>query len=405
MDITGISFVDDLKLKGKKVFIRVDFNVPLNGSEITDDARIRAAIPTIEYVVEQGGVPIIASHLGRPKGAPNPKYSMEPVALRLAKLTGYEVILPESLHDPVIPTLIADIKPDQVVLLENLRFHPGEEKGDAEFAKFLADLADIYISDAFGAMHRKHASVYQMVQHFGRGTKAAGLLVRDEIRALGGLLGQPAKPFVAVMGGAKVSDKIGVLTSLIEKVDKVVIGGAMAYTFLAAQGHNMGASRVEEDQIDTALKILQRAAKLGKEIVLPVDHRIARSFDAKREEDVQVTSDIAISEGWMGLDIGPKSVELFVSEIAEAKTIFWNGPMGVFESELFSKGTMAVAHAIADAKGFTVIGGGDSASAAKVAGVEKKVDHISTGGGASLELIENGTLPGIEALRLNHPFS
>lgn len=405
MDITGISFVDELDLKGKKVFIRVDFNVPLDGDKITDDARIRAAIPTIEYVVEKGGFPIVASHLGRPKGKPNPKYSMEPVAKHLAKLTGYEVILPESVLEGVIPTLISDLKPEQVILLENLRFHPGEEKGDAEFAKALADFADIYVSDAFGAMHRKHASVYQMIQYFGRGKKAAGFLVRDEIKALGGLMRQPERPFVAVMGGAKVSDKIGVLTSLIEKVDTVIIGGAMAYTFLAAQGISMGSSMVEKDHIGTATKILQRAAQLKKAIILPVDHVIAESFDTTDLAKVKTTAEASIMDGWMGLDIGPKTVDHFVGAIENARSVFWNGPMGVFESELFKNGTMKIAHAIANANGFTVIGGGDSASAAKVAGVEKKVDHISTGGGASLELIENGSLPGIEALRVNHPFS
>lgn len=405
METSGIAFLEELDLKGKKVFIRVDFNVPLDGQTITDDARIRAALPTLEYVMEKGGFPIVASHLGRPKGQPNPKYSMEPVGKHLAKLTGYEVIIPEDNLDRIVQTLISDMKENQIVLLENLRFHPGEEKGDPEFAKELAALADIYVDDAFGAMHRKHASVYQMVQHFGRGKKAAGFLVRDEIKALGNLMRKPEKPFIAVMGGAKVSDKIGVLTSLIEKVDAVVIGGAMAYTFLAAQGFNMGSSRVEHDHVDTAFKILNRASQLKKTIILPVDHVIAERFDTTDAKDVKTTADVTIPEGWMGLDIGPKTIDLFRGEIENAKTIFWNGPMGVFEAPLFAKGTMQIADAVANASGFTVIGGGDSASAAKVAKVEKKVDHISTGGGASLELIENGSLPGIEALRVNHPFS
>ncbi len=405
MDTTGISFIDQLELAEKKVFMRVDFNVPLDSNgKITDETRITAALPTIKYALEKGAQLILASHLGRPKGKVDPKYSMEPVALRLAELLSVEVVLPEDPTDRVVKTLIDGMKLGQIVMLENLRFNPGEEKGDPEFAKYLSTLAEVYINDAFGAAHRKHASVYQMVEYFRRGKKGAGFLIKKEVEALGALMTKPARPFVAVMGGAKVSDKIGVLTSLVDRVDEVIVGGAMAYTFLAAQGIDVGASRVEVDQIETAKSILERAVKLGKRILLPVDHITAPRFDADKPAEVSTTATASIAAGMMGLDIGPRTLDLYRGVIETAGTVFWNGPMGVFENPLFERGTLGVAQAMATTSAFTVVGGGDSAAAAEQAGITSSVDHVSTGGGAALELIEGKPLPGIEALRLNHPF-
>ncbi len=405
MDTTGISFIDQLELAEKKVFMRVDFNVPLDSNgKITDETRINAALPTIKYALEKGAQLILASHLGRPKGKVDLKYSMEPVAVRLAELLSLEVVLPEDPTDRVVKTLLDGMKPGQIIMLENLRFNPGEEKGDPEFAKYLASLAEVYVDDAFGAVHRKHASVYQMVEHFRRGKKGAGFLIKKEIEALSVLMNKPARPFVAVMGGAKVSDKIGVLTSLVDRVDEVLIGGAMAYTFLAAQGIDVGTSKVEVDHIDTAKQILERAVKLGKRILLPVDHMTAARFDADKQSEVSTTASGAISAGMMGLDIGPRTLDLYRGVIETAGTVFWNGPMGVFENPLFERGTLGVAQAMATTSAFTVVGGGDSAAAAEKAGITDSVDHVSTGGGAALELIEGKALPGIEALRLNHPF-
>ena len=405
MDTTGISFIDQLELAEKKVFMRVDFNVPLDSNgKITDETRINAALPTIKYALEKGAQLILASHLGRPKGKVDLKYSMEPVAVRLAELLSLEVVLPEDPTDRVVKTLLDGMKPGQIIMLENLRFNPDEEKGDPEFAKYLTSLAKVYVDDAFGAVHRKHTSVYQMVEHFRRGKKGAGFLIKKEIEALSVLMNKPARPFVAVMGGAKVSDKIGVLTSLVDRVDEVLIGGAMAYTFLAAQGIDVGTSKVEVDHIDTAKQILERAVKLGKRILLPVDHMTAARFDADKQSEVSTTASGAISAGMMGLDIGPRTLDLYRGVIETAGTVFWNGPMGVFENPLFERGTLGVAQAMATTSAFTVVGGGDSAAAAEKAGITDSVDHVSTGGGAALELIEGKALPGIEALRLNHPF-
>lgn len=405
MDTTGISFVSDLELDERSVFMRVDFNVPLNSDgTIADDTRIRAALPSIDYVLEHAEKLILASHLGRPGGKRDPALSLEPVAVVLADLLDTEVILPEENTDRVVPTLIEELRPGHVVLLENLRFNSGEKSGDADFSEWLASLADVYVNDAFGAAHRRHASVYQMVQHFGRGTKAGGFLMQREIRELGNLMSEPRRPFVAVMGGSKVSDKIGVLTSLIEHVDTVLVGGAMAYTFLKAQGVEVGNSMVETDLLETAGDILEAAERANKAIHLPSDHSAAKSFDVHRADDVVVTPSQSIENGLLGLDIGPHTVESFCDIIRGAGTVFWNGPMGVFENELFANGTMAVAKTLAASSAYSVVGGGDSASAIRQSGLTKEIDHVSTGGGASLEYLEDVPLPAIEALRLNHPF-
>lgn len=406
MDTTGIRFLDQLELgEDDVVFMRVDFNVPQDDDRnVTDDARIRAALPSIRHVVDTGAKLVLASHLGRPKKERDPQFSMEPVGAKLAELSELEVLIPEEFFGDDVLDGIEHLKRGQVLLLDNLRFNPGEKKGDAEFARNLAGLANYYVNDAFGVSHRKDASVYAVVEHFDRQHKAAGFLIKREIEALSRLQHQPERPFVAVMGGAKVSDKISVLESLVEKVDAILVGGAMAYTFLAAQGVEVGESLVERDHFDTVETILRRAKRGGKTIELPVDHVVAESMDVEQEEDVSVVEK-SIAPGLAGFDVGPRTVANYARIIAEAKTVFWNGPMGVFEHGLFSKGTVEIAHALARSSAFSVVGGGDSAAAVKDAGVDSEIDHVSTGGGASLEFVEGRALPGIEALRANHPFS
>ncbi|WP_050435781.1 phosphoglycerate kinase [Chondromyces crocatus] len=384
-------------LAGKRVFIRVDFNVPFDKKtgEITDDARIREAIPTIKLAMEAGAKVVLASHLGRPKPGKR-DLSLVPVGGRLAELTGYEVHVPEELVGDAPKKVIYDLRPGQLCLLENLRFDEGEEKDDENFAKQLAELADVYVNDAFGAVHRAHASVHALPRLMRE--RAAGLLLLKELRALGRLTTRPEKPYVAVLGGAKVSDKIDVVEALLGVVDTLCIGGAMANTFLAAQGKDTKKSRIEEDKLPLARTILSKAENRGVQILLPTDVIVATSLDA--EAGSAVAAD-AIPDGAMALDIGPKTVALFGEPIRKAKTIFWNGPMGLFETPAFSKGTFELARIMSKASGFTVVGGGDSASAVKLAGEEvaKGFKHISTGGGASLELIEGRKLPGVEALR------
>ena len=386
--------IRDLAVAGRRVFIRVDFNVPLEHGRITDDTRVRAAIPTIKEALKGGATVILASHLGRPKGKPNPEFTLKPVADHLAKLLGRPVAFaPDS-----VGTAAADViraNPGGVILLENLRFHAEEEKNDPAFAKALAALADVYVNDAFGSAHRAHASTEGIVHHVKE--SAAGLLMADEVQYLGKALGSPEKPFVAILGGAKVSDKLEVIENLIARVDALLIGGAMAYTFLKAQGKPIGKSLVEDDLLDTARGLIDRARRAGVELMLPVDHVVAPKLDASAPTATLNVDDAAIGDR-MGLDIGPKTTAAYARVIGTAKTVVWNGPMGVFEMAPFAAGTIGVAKAVAAVKGTTIIGGGDSVAAVTQAGVADRMTHISTGGGASLEFLGGRTLPGVAAL-------
>jgi phosphoglycerate kinase len=394
--LEGILPIRDLPIENKRVFIRVDFNVPLEDGKITDDSRVREALPTIKHALERGARVVLASHLGRPKPGKRTGLSMEPVGARLAELLGVEVHVPEDCIGDAAKKVVYDLRTGQVVLLENLRFHEEEEKNDEAFAKELAKLADVYVDDAFGAVHRAHASVHALAKLYRQ--RGCGFLLEKEIAALGQIVTAPEKPYIAILGGAKVSDKIAVVESLLEKVTTLVIGGAMANTFLAAKGVDVKASKVEGDKLALARSILEKARDKKVDVALPSDVVVAASIEASEGRTVDAT---AIPDGTMALDIGPRSVEEFAKRFAKAKTVFWNGPMGLFEKSAFSKGTFGVARAMADASGFTVVGGGDSAAAVHAAGgdVAKKMKHISTGGGASLELIEGKKLPGIEVLR------
>jgi phosphoglycerate kinase len=394
--LLGIRSIRDLPIENKRVFLRVDFNVPLDGSTITDDSRIREALPTIKHALERGARLVCGSHLGRPKKGADPKYSLEPAAARLAELLGQEVTLPEDCIGDAAKKVVYDLRGGQVCLLENLRFHPEEEKDDESFCRELAQLADVYVDDAFGAVHRAHASVHGLAKLFR--DRGCGFLLEKEIAALGKVVTAPEKPYVAVLGGAKVSDKIAVVESLLEKVTVLIVGGAMANTFLAARGNNMQASLVEADKVALARTILDKARDRRVDVLLPVDVVVASSTGASVGQVVNID---ALPPGTMALDIGPASVKAFAARFADARTVFWNGPMGLFEKPAFAEGTFGVARAIADSSAFTVVGGGDSAAAVYAAGgdVAAKMKHISTGGGASLELIEGKKLPGIEVLR------
>jgi len=388
-----VRLIEELELAAKRVFIRADLNVPLAAGRITDATRIDATLPTIRYVLELGGLPIVASHLGRPKGGPTPELSLRPVADYLRQALDAPVELAPNCVGEAVERLIARQRPGQVVVLENLRFHPEEEKNDPVFAERLARLADVYVDDAFGAAHRAHASTAGMARFFR--SKAAGFLLRREVEILQHLLVAPAKPFVAVLGGAKVSDKIGVLENLLGRVQVFCIGGAMAYTFLRAQGKPVGRSRVEADKIDLAAA-LARAAARGVRVLLPVDHLAADRAEAGATTRVVGADDFPAD--LLGVDIGPETIDLFAKEIAAARTVLWNGPMGIFEVDAFSRGTMAIARALADSSGTTVVGGGDSVAALARAGLQGAVTHVSTGGGASLEFLEGRRLPGLAAL-------
>ena len=391
----AIRKADQIGLRGKRVFIRVDFNVPMDEkNNITDDTRILLSLPTIRFVIEAGGKVILASHLGRPKGKKDPKFTLTPVAERLSRLLGGKVDLAADCIGEEVQKQIGGMKEGEVLLLENLRFRPEEEKNDEGFSKTLASLCDVYINDAFGAAHRAHASTEGMTRYIKN--VAAGFLMMKEVESLEKALVNPQKPYVAILGGAKVSDKIGVIQNLMDKVTTLLIGGGMAYTFLKGEGFQVGKSLVEEDQIGFSLNLLEKAK--GKiKFLLPSDHIAAERMDiqAKRE----IVKNDKIPSGWVCLDIGPETVKTFSEEIKPAKTIVWNGPMGVFELEPFSQGTFAVARAIANTSAFSIVGGGDSIAAVNKAGVADRISHISTGGGASLEFLEGKRLPGIEALR------
>lgn len=390
--------IDHLELKGKKVLMRVDFNVPLDENQnVTDDTRIRASLPSIQKVINDGGRLILMSHLGRPKGKPNPKYSLKPVAERLSQLLGKEVkFAPDCIGDET-KKLVDSLQDGEVLLLENLRFYEEEEKNDPDFARKLAELGDLYVNDAFGSAHRAHASTEGVTKYFTE--NASGYLMQKELEYLFRAVGNPERPYTAILGGAKISGKIDVIQNLMSKVDNLLIGGGMAFTFFKAMGLEIGKSLLEEDRIEMAKEILEKTKAQNINLVLPVDVVIADSFsnDAKSEV-VDINS---IKPEWQGLDIGPKTVELFKSYIENSRTVVWNGPMGVFEFDNFAKGTIEIAKALAEAteKGvITIVGGGDSAAAIAKAGLEEKVSHVSTGGGASLEFLEGKVLPGVAAL-------
>lgn len=386
--------LNDIGVNGKKLFVRVDYNVPMDKSgNITNDTRIRATLPTLEYLLSRNAAVILASHLGRPKGAVVPEFSLAPIAKRLSELIGREVKFASDCIGPVAEQMAKDLKPGEILMLENLRFHKEEEKNDPEFSRKLASLAEIAINDAFGVSHRAHASVEGITNYI---EAVPGFLMEKEIVFMGQALSNPSRPFAAIIGGAKVSDKIGVIENLLSKVDTLIIGGGMANTFLAAQGYNTGKSLVESDKLELAKTLIERAKEQGVNLLLPSDVIIADKFAA--DADHRPVAVDSIPDEWMALDIGPKTAETYAEALANAKTVVWNGPMGVFEMDVFAKGTEKVAQAVANSQATSIVGGGDSIAALEKTGLSAKISHISTGGGASLEFLEGKTLPGIAAL-------
>ena len=385
--------VEDLEVSGKRVLVRCDFNVPLSDGKITSDKRIVASLPTIQYLVKNNAKVILCSHLGRPKGEFKPEFSLAPVAARLSELLGQEVKMAKDVVGESAQSLAASLKDGEVMLIENVRFHKEETKNDPEFSKKLASLADLYVNDAFGSAHRAHSSTTGVADYL---PAACGYLIQKEIDFMGGALSNPKRPLVAILGGAKVSDKIGVITNLLEKCDTIIIGGGMAYTFMKALGYEIGTSLLEADRIDDAKAMMETAKERGVKFLIPVDNKVGKEY--KPDTEAMVISSDNIPAGWMGLDIGPKTQELFADAIKGSGTVIWNGPMGVSEWDNFASGTIAVATAVANSGAISIIGGGDSAAAVQKLGFADKMSHISTGGGASLEFLEGKELPGIAAL-------
>ena len=386
--------VKDIDLKGKKVFVRCDFNVPMDENQnITDNARIVGALPTIKYLLEQNCKIILASHLGRPKGEFKPEFSLAPVAKELSKLLGQEVIMAKDVIGEDAMTKSANLKEGEILLLENVRFHKEETDNDPEFSKKLASMAEVYVNDAFGTAHRAHASTTGIASYL---PAVSGFLIEKELQFLGNAVNNPERPFVAILGGAKVSDKIGVIDNLLDKVDTLMIGGGMAYTFFKAQGYEVGNSICEMDKLDLAKEAMEKAEQKGVKFMLPVDTKVGKEF--KPDTESKIVSYTEIPADWEGFDIGPETIKMFEDELRKAKTVVWNGPLGLFEFDQFAIGTNAIAKVLSEIDATTIIGGGDSAAAVKKAGLEDKMTHISTGGGASLEFLEGKKLPGIEAL-------
>ena len=393
MNVLNKKSVKDIDVKGKKVLVRCDFNVKMENGVITSDKRIVASLPTIQYLLDNGAKLILCSHLGRPKGEFNPEFSLAPVAARLSELLGRPVKMAKDVVGESAQSLAADLKEGEVLLLENVRFHAEETANDPEFAKKLASLADIYVNDAFGSAHRAHASTTGVADYL---PAVCGFLIQKELEYIGGALESPQRPLVAILGGAKVSDKIGVITNLMEKVDTLIVGGGMAYTFFAALGHTVGTSLLEADKIELASEMMKKAEAKGVKFLIPIDNIVGKEY--KEDTEYMIVDSDDIPDGWMGLDIGPKSTALFAEAVKDAGTVIWNGPMGVSEWEHFANGTIGVATAIAESNAISIIGGGDSAAAIQKLGFADKMSHISTGGGASLEFLEGKELPGVAAL-------
>lgn len=393
MNVLNKKSVEDIDVKGKKVLVRCDFNVKMENGVITSDKRIVASLPTIKYLIDHGAKVILCSHLGRPKGQFNPEFSLAPVAVRLGELLGQDVKMAKDVIGDSAKELASSLKDGEVMLLENVRFHAEETKNDPEFSKALASLAEVYVNDAFGSAHRAHCSTTGVADYL---PAVCGFLIQKELKYIGGALEDPKRPLVAILGGAKVSDKIGVITNLLNKVDTLIVGGGMAYTFFAALGHSVGTSICEEDKIDLAKQMMADAKEKGVNFLIPVDNVVGKEYKADTEY-MTVNSD-DIPDGWMGLDIGPKTTKMFADAVKDAGTVIWNGPMGVSEWEHFASGTIGVATAIANSNAISIIGGGDSAAAIEKLGFADKMSHISTGGGASLEFLEGKELPGVAAL-------